>query len=392
MEALSALPQSEHPVDQELRIRTDTKTWLAEVLNGNMYTSFEFTFDGEDLYGEDDGSLTEVFEDSVEDAKILAEDNPNFQFELRRRLIEREELEEIKAMAAGELGDTNTIIVVSDFPPELMDSKTDIGGYNTNRKQTMLRVITRDEAGKIHIDTQSLDQSNRPALEAIYNAFGKKPETGELLSQRIHRNIHPNWQNQTSNNLRSVYDGKLSQEFGGEWYGGRRPADDRNTYEFVETRLGDIIDWYTNQKMLNSTASDRMRFKLAATAEERFETFKNGIGTTRFNMTGNFHEASVSLHGLTNSPSLQVEMSRAERRAARSGKTYSGCGASVSAEQEEELSTIDQLSNSGYGNKASGGKDRFGSLKFKCPNGHENTRPRNKLIDKCGKCGVSVKC
>jgi hypothetical protein len=88
--------------------------------------------------------------------------------------------------------------------------------------------------------------------------------------------------------------------------------------------------------------------------------------------------------------SLQVEMGRAERRAVRLGKTYSGCGASVSAEQEDSLSTPDQLGSSGYGNKT--GSDRFGSLKFKCQNGHENTRPRGKLIDKCGKCGISVKC
>ena len=37
-------------------------------------------------------------------------------------------------------------------------------------------------------------------------------------------------------------------------------------------------------------------------------------------------------------------------------------------------------------------EDKFGSLTFKCKKGHENTRPRNKLIDKCTTCGDSVKC
>ncbi len=37
-------------------------------------------------------------------------------------------------------------------------------------------------------------------------------------------------------------------------------------------------------------------------------------------------------------------------------------------------------------------EDEFGSLKFYCPNGHVNERKRHKLIDKCKKCGISVKC
>lgn len=37
-------------------------------------------------------------------------------------------------------------------------------------------------------------------------------------------------------------------------------------------------------------------------------------------------------------------------------------------------------------------EDQFGSLKFNCPRGHENRRPRGKLIKHCKKCGVSVSC
>ena len=38
------------------------------------------------------------------------------------------------------------------------------------------------------------------------------------------------------------------------------------------------------------------------------------------------------------------------------------------------------------------GEDKYGTLKFKCPKGHDNIRPRNKLIEKCEKCGTSVRC
>src|SRR6267142_776545 len=100
MEALAAQPlqEQQNQLNHELRIRTDTMTWLAETLNGNMRTSFEFSFDGQDLYGEDGGSITEIFDDSVQEAGIIAHENPSLLFELRRRLIEREELDEMKAM------------------------------------------------------------------------------------------------------------------------------------------------------------------------------------------------------------------------------------------------------------------------------------------------------
>lgn len=37
-------------------------------------------------------------------------------------------------------------------------------------------------------------------------------------------------------------------------------------------------------------------------------------------------------------------------------------------------------------------EDEFGSLRFKCPQGHPNKRPRGEQIPRCKKCGVSVKC
>jgi len=38
------------------------------------------------------------------------------------------------------------------------------------------------------------------------------------------------------------------------------------------------------------------------------------------------------------------------------------------------------------------GEDKYGSLEFKCKRGCTNKRPRNTLIEKCQKCGVSVRC
>lgn len=394
-EALATWPvhnQSPNQFDQELRIRTDTETWLAEALNGNMRTSFDFYYDGQDLYGEDGGSLTEIFDTAIEDAQALTRANVSLAFELRRRLAEREELDEIKAMARGELGGNNTIVVVSDFPPELMASTEDVGGYNTNRKQTMLRVITREEDGSIRVTTQSLDSSNRQALEAIYKKLGQQPQEGELLSQRVHLDLPPAWQSQLVDNLTQTYDASLGEQYGGEWYAGRRPADDRNTYAFVrQPRQQQLVQWFTEQKLADPEGAEKLRFKLAATAEERFEQFLNGESETQPFIGLVTAESLITLQAIANQ-SLEFEMNRAERRAASLGKTYSGCGASVSSEETENVLSKDSISASGWGNKAGGGSDKYGSLRFKCPKGHENTRPRNKLIDKCTTCGTNVKC
>jgi hypothetical protein len=42
--------------------------------------------------------------------------------------------------------------------------------------------------------------------------------------------------------------------------------------------------------------------------------------------------------------------------------------------------------------ESSTGSDRFGSLKFECPQGHVNVRKPNELIPNCTTCGTSVQC
>lgn len=56
-------------------------------------------------------------------------------------------------------------------------------------------------------------------------------------------------------------------------------------------------------------------------------------------------------------------------------------------------STGEQWGSAKDGNQSSEpGEDKYGSLTFKCPKGHTNHRPRNRLIPNCQKCGVSVRC
>jgi len=95
--------------DRYLYEYDNTATWLAEVLDGSMRTSFEFHFD----YGHDGTPLSKVFNDSLHDAERLVNEKPNLLFGLRRRHIERQEYSDMRAMARGEL--SNTMVVFQTF-------------------------------------------------------------------------------------------------------------------------------------------------------------------------------------------------------------------------------------------------------------------------------------
>lgn len=352
----------------------DTTTWLAEVLEGSMRTSFEYTFDGHELFGRDGGALGIIFKDSVKDAELIAAKNPNLAFELRRRKIEKSEYADMVAMAKGEL--PNTMVVVSDFPPELMGVTQDIGGYNTRRKQTMLRVISRSEDGTITMRSQSLDRSNRKALEAIYGCFELVPRAGELLGQRIHMDLPSEDRTYLIDLLTGIYDNSLISQYGGGWYGGRTPAEMANTYDFVRSQ-GDLIDAFVAEKLNNPSQAESLRYGLAAAMEARFTNrlVRSVVGLAQ----QVFPHRPVPLH----------EMEQAGREARARGKTFSACG--LTEDGQEGLSTEGQLAEAGLGNKTT----TETSYKFDKFMYCRECQPAPKKEDKkrlCGPCGICKPC
>lgn len=383
METLAEQPVKNQ--NQLLRIqerhKTDTETWLAETLHGSMRTSFEYQFDGQELYAQDGGAMGEVFEDAISQARLMVQENPFLSFELRRRLIEYGEYQDMLKMAKGEL--PNTMVVVSDFPEGLMGSQSDVGGYNTSRKQTMLRVIARQADGSMRITSQSLDGSNRQALEAIYGHHQLRAEahTGELLEQRVHLELPEIGQKNLTSNLTNAYDESMARQFEGKWHAGIKQTPEHSimdTYQFVLAQ-SDLIGWFVEAKLADPVAAEKQRFKLAATINERY---KRQV-VLKYLVPG--HPPIDQKLG----PDLLVnEIAQATDRAIAKGETFSGCGITIKGEADSMLE--DQLEMAGYGNKSD--EDKYGSLHFKCQKGHNNTRPRGKLIEKCQKCGISVRC
>lgn len=364
------------PNPERRQAEYDIVTQFSEIVDGSMLTSFELNFDGRELYGPDGRGMYEVIQSALEHAEDMAQTSPGLSFELRRRRLEKEEYQLALDMARGK--GPNTMIVISDFPPELYGASEDVGGYNVTRRQTMLRILARQPNGNIKMTSQSLDGSDPRALEAIYDYFDISSEPGEKLGQRIHQNLSANEQDDIVDVLRQAYDQSLRDQYGGEWHAGRRPADYRNTYDFVCGQW-DIVRSCVGLQ-LEGRLTQQAMYDHAALMQKRFREQKDS------------KVISLIPHFQTvNNAALAEEARLAGLEAAQGGEVFSACGVTIQAEGDESTESL--LGSAGYGSKAeSGGRDRYGSLKFKCPNGHVNERPRNKLIDNCKVCGTSVKC
>lgn len=375
METLAAQPaKQESTFDQNKRDYDNATTLFAEMLDGSMRTPFEFYFDGDEIRGRDGKAMREDFETGLQVADAIADAEPELSFEVRRRRSEIDEHYDMRKMAAGKL--PNTMVVVSDFPAELMHAPEDVGGYNTRRKQTMLRVIAwNGDAFKMF--TQSLDGSDRGGLEDMYRSLGYQPSEGELLGQRMHLELDTDQQLILTDQLMYTYDRSLSTVYGGNWYAGRPNEGRINTYDFVREQR-DIVQ-YALQAQRQGTLD------YIAVAEALRDRLEQNKLHSPHHVVERYNDPFAN---------LQAELSRAGQVARVMGRVFSACGMTFGATGEAD--TSDQLGEAGYGNLSKQGvdSDEKGPLTFKCKNGHTNRRPRGKLITQCRVkgCEDSVGC
>lgn len=376
METLAPIgPEQKLEFNEQLRLRNNTETWLAEALDGSMVTSFEYSYYGSDFITEDGQSVTEMFDDSVEDAKKLP---VNLAFECRRRPIEREELDDMKLMMESD--EFNTLVVESDFPPELMHEVEDVGGYNVNRKPTMLRVISKIGTNRIRIVSKTLDRSDRMALEAIQTHLGYIPMPGELLGQRMKLNLDETEQEFLPYELEGVYDRSLAEQHGGEWKAGRHKSLVENTYSFIRSNA-DLISAYT-LRVREFGENPEMLIGIKELLEERMRHPKSQDAITVTTKEDEFAYLSISQQ-----VNLLNEIGNAGRDAIAQGKVVSGCGLTIGGDKEHDLSN--QLSDLGYGNKTEAQSNKKEDWKWKtgvcivpkCP-----TRPGKTKVGPCSIC------
>ncbi len=359
--------------ETKLEAQYDLETQFSELVDGAMHTEFDLLFDGIDLYGPDGRGLDEVTQKGLDHAKKYVRQNPDMWFNVRRSRIEREERTELIEMARGY--GPNTMIVVSDYPEELMHATKDIGGYNVTRKQTMLRVFNRHPNGKIKMHSLSLDGSNRKALEEIYRKFGKETETGELLGQRIRSELSEGDQLQLVGDLRQTYDQSLTKQFGGKWFAGRKTADIRNTYDFV-CRQRDLIEACVRLQHAGEL-SDTIMYNAAATMQKRFEHEEINSQILRSQLS-------------QLDPNILIrELERNGENARYLGKSFSACGATLIA---EGFTKEFGLKEAGYGDDDSDEDTECTFISKKCPHcTATNVRTTVTKTHVFGSCGCRVR-
>lgn len=369
METLAAQPLKWETFDRNKRDYNDLTTLFAEMVDGSMRTPFSYTSKGQELYAQDGSPMGVEFIKGLETADEIADAKPNLCFEVRRRRSEIDEYHDMLRMAQGTL--PNTMVVVSDFPAELMDATTDVGGYNVTRKQAMLRILAWD-GSEMKMYSQSLDRSDRQALEAIYHSMGYAPRNDELLGQRMHTDLDEAEQNLLVDRLMGVYDNDLRRQFGGSWHAGIQNGARLNTYDFVREQR-DIIQLALQQKRGGNLDA----YKVAALLSERFRTNARLSPDT---ITARYHDP---FHN------LQQEMDQATYRASVSGMIFSACG--ITVESRDELTVGGQLQVDGYGNRTTASTEYKFDKRMYCV--VCQAPPEEKAAKKmCGPCGICKEC
>jgi hypothetical protein len=370
---------------ERVQAEDDATTQLAEWVDGSMYVEFELTLQGDDLYSRDGRNIGEVTLNGLRDAREAAKKNPNLWFEVGRSSIEREEYLEAVDMAKG--NGPNTMFISSDYPEDLRDADEDVGGYNRIRQQAMERSFTRNSDGTVTMRIKSLDGSNREALEAVHAEFGQVIHKGPMLGQRARLNLSPEEQDRLMDRAVDTYDRKMAEQFGGEWYAGRRPADYRNTYDFV-CQQADLVEMWVNAD-LNGNLTDTLMYDIAAAAQARFEKNqveqplqqKRRLGVLS---VGVAHQARLEV----DPAALQYELRSAGAQARAEDKVFSGCGVTLKATGKDE-STEAQMDAAGYANQANKEKlPWYGRKKFK----NAKCVSCNKVKNEVGSCHICQDC
>jgi len=160
----------------------------------------------------------------------------------------------------------------------------------------------------------------------------------------------------------------MAAQYGGVWYAGRRPADYRNTYDFV-CRQHDLVQACVDLRLTDELSDDVM-YNLAATMQKRFRSEKE--------VTINLDPKSAAV----NQAMLQLEVQQAGMEARLSGQSFSACGSTLNGGGFEEA---------GFGNKTNETTSYSFDKKMHCVVCQKE--PSQKEAKKmCGPCGICRDC
>lgn len=255
----------------------DEITDVAERVRAPISPVQEFTLTAEGLVSARGEPLRPVVQGGVTQAERMAISNPDWQVEAERGQIDLEELAALEGLAIRGEG-----VMVSYWliPDTVRDGTSKLPGYNRERLKMFTRVAAGTSTGVI-VKYSSYDGSYIPGVQAMDEALGFQfnPNRGseQIARERRHLTLSGVSVDDIDNVLRRAYDGALTRDFGGEWYGGRPPLAIKDVVGFISEQksllgehmgeLAKIFALTTNPHERNKLM-EKHRYNLAAAIDD----------------------------------------------------------------------------------------------------------------------------
>jgi hypothetical protein len=251
-------------------------------------------------------------------------------------------------------------------------------GRFPDRAMGFLYHASCDEDGNVTLQSQTVDKSDDDAFGAALDLASKDPHVDKDM-------------------LVAAYDDVLLAKHGKEHYAGRTNAEIKeNAWDQLQAQR-DLIEYFISgiERIARNTAlqgnaleetAKRHMYGVWAAFKKRFD----GGDIIKLTPTS---ETPPIVHWSM----VSDEVNLAFNQFASAGVAMVGCGGEIKILRGEGAilsASAEDVFDAFFGTKPKpkAMSDKFGSLSFYCPNGHENERPRNKLVSHCQSCGVGVGC
>lgn len=250
----------------------------------------------------------------------------------------------------------------------------------TDRKLGFLYRAFCLEDGSIVLESQTVDGSDQDGFNAAMQLAEDCPEADMDM-------------------LVEVYDSALTKKYCGVFYAGQEEAAVKNAWDVIREQHRDLVDyllngleniarWQASDEVLED-ASKRHVYGVWAAFKKRLDAAGSEIKTHTSDLGHEYcDEELIYLRP------LDQEVHQAFNEFVDRGAVLVGCGGSIRilSDEEDVMNASGEEVFSAIFSSNALSEDRYGSLTFKCPKGHTNIRPRDKLIPRCTTCGTSVKC
>ncbi len=249
-------------------------------------------------------------------------------------------------------------------------------GRSPDRKMAFLYRAYCEDDGTILLESQTIDKSDDEALAAALKAA--RSESTANLDDMVEAN-----------------DAVMARKYGGEYYAGRREAEVRENAWQTIVQEQDLTEYLLSG--LESIAATQLYGKELENTVKRhmygvWAALSKRVAVNGARRMYDYRDATVaSVVPVVHYALVAQEIEQAFSHFVTEGRVMAGCGGSIKIlNGEEEILAAE--SGDVFASLFGSNEDKYGSLEFKCTKGHNNRRPRGKLIENCQVCKTSVRC